>query len=164
MRLIRRALITGIVAAVVAAAYAVAAPAGQQNVSHTPAAAGDPGYAVEDFAYPGADRIQQERGILLKRGNGHIVLAPACADGLLRVWARGKPEYCFKVTGDTGYLSLDLPAVYTVRGIDYDTTLTMTVDDETKTYDIPRNQWEAVGEGTDPERRDHTLVEIRTSK
>ncbi|MFW6695363.1 hypothetical protein [Streptomyces sp. MAR4 CNX-425] len=164
MRLIRRALITGIVAAVVAAAYAVAAPAGEQDVSPAPAAAGDPGYAVENFAYPDADRIQQERGILLKRGNGHIVLSAECGDGLLRVWARGKPEFCFEVTGDAGYLSLDLPAVYTVRGVDYDTTITMTVDEETKTYDIPRNQWEAVGEGADPERRDHTLVEIRTSK
>ncbi|WP_234379951.1 hypothetical protein [Streptomyces sp. CMB-StM0423] len=155
---------TGMVAALAAVAYAVAAPAGQQNVSPAPAAVGDPGYAVEDFSYPNADQILTERGILLKRGNGHIVLSPTCADGLLRVWARGKPEFCFKVTGDSGYLSLELPAVYTIRGIDYDTTITMTVDDETKTYDIPRNQWEAVGEGADPERRDHTLVEIRTSK
>ncbi|MGO4463813.1 hypothetical protein AB4039_42145, partial [Streptomyces sp. M-16] len=34
-----------------------------------------PGYAIEDFGYPNADKILAERGITLKRGDGHIVLA-----------------------------------------------------------------------------------------
>ncbi|MFE2043495.1 hypothetical protein ACFXAZ_21720 [Streptomyces sp. NPDC059477] len=166
-RLVRGALTT-----VVAGALAWLAVSGGPTVaadgvgaSTETVADAAPGYAVEDFAYPQADEILAERGITLKRGDGHIVLAECDSQtGLLSLWARGGGEICFRVTGNSGYLSLEIPAVYGVLGNDYTTELSMTVDDEEKTYDIPKNEFTAVGETTDPEQRDHTLVEIRATK
>ncbi|WP_308439628.1 hypothetical protein [Streptomyces spinoverrucosus] len=123
-----------------------------------------PGYAVEDFAYPQADKIQQERGIILKRGDGHIVLAECGPAGLLEVWARSQDKICFRVTGNQGYLSLEIPSVYAIKGNDYQTEVNMTVDSEEKTFEVDENAWTPVGESADPEGREHMLVEIVTSK
>lgn len=164
MKLITRALVAGCVAGVAAVAWSVSGPA-----ESTPAAAsvaeGAPGYAVEDFNYPQADKIQQEKGILLKRGDGHIVLAECGSqDGLLEVWARSKDKVCFRVTGNSGYLSLEIPAVYGVKGNDYNTDVTMTVGGQEKNFDITKNTFTPVGESADPEGRDHMLVEIVAAK
>ncbi|WP_028815345.1 hypothetical protein [Streptomyces flavidovirens] len=124
-----------------------------------------PGYAIEDFNYPHADKIFAEQGIKLKRGDGHIVLADcASGTGLLEISARGKPKICFRVTGDSGWLTLEIPAVNGIKGNDYTTQVDMTVGDEEKTYDINKNSWTPVGETADPQGRDHVLVEIRTTK
>ena len=40
-----------------------------------PPSAAKPPALVEDYAYPGADRILTEKGIKLKRGDGRILLA-----------------------------------------------------------------------------------------
>ncbi|MGW0818699.1 hypothetical protein ACWD00_36810 [Streptomyces viridiviolaceus] len=125
-----------------------------------------PGYAVEDFAYPQADKILQERGIVLKRGDGHITLADcASGTGLLQVMARRQADpICFRTVGDSGWLTLEIPAVYVIRGNDYETQVDMTVGDEEKSFDIAKNTWTAVGESADEQGREHLLVEIRTSK
>lgn len=124
-----------------------------------------PGYAVEDFNYPGADKILAEKNIVLKRGDGHITLADcASGTGFLEVWARSKDKICFQVTGNTGWLTLEIPSVYAVRGNDYAAQVDMTVDSEQKSFDVAKNTWTAVGESADPQGREHMLVEIRTSK
>jgi hypothetical protein len=124
-----------------------------------------PGYAVEDYAYPQADKILAEQGITLKRGDGHIVLVDcASGTGFLELSARDKPKICFRVTGNSGFLTLEIPAVNGIKGNDYSTQVDMTVEDEKKTYDVNKNSWTAVGETADPEGRDHVLVEIRTTK
>ncbi|MDH6440498.1 hypothetical protein M2158_009039 [Streptomyces sp. SAI-144] len=124
-----------------------------------------PGYAVEDFAYPGADKILAEQGITLKRGDGHIVLAECGPTGLLEVWARDRGEkVCFRATGNSGYLALEIPSVYAIRGNDYTTQVDMTVGTEEQSYDISQNAWTPVGESADEEGREFMLVEIRTSK
>ncbi|MCQ9180984.1 hypothetical protein KMT30_18450 [Streptomyces sp. IBSBF 2953] len=125
-----------------------------------------PGYAVEDFAYPQADKILREQGIVLKRGDGHITLAD-CADdsGLLQVRARRNSEtICFKTVGNSGWLTLEIPAVYVVKGNDYQTQVDMTVGDEQKSFDVAKNTWTAVGESADEQGREFMLMEIRTSK
>ncbi|MFK0157445.1 hypothetical protein ACIQVL_13120 [Streptomyces sp. NPDC090499] len=124
-----------------------------------------PGYAVEDFAYPGADKILAEQGITLKRGDGHIVLAECGPTGLLEVWARDRTDkICFRATGNSGYLSLEIPSVYAIRGNDYSTQVDMTVGTEEQSYDIAENAWTPVGESADEQGREFMLVEIRTSK
>ncbi|MFI1975989.1 hypothetical protein [Streptomyces wedmorensis] len=126
-----------------------------------------PGYAIEDFGYPDADRILAERGITLKRGDGHIVLAD-CTGGtdLLELWSRHRANdrVCFRVTGTTGYLSLEIPGVYAARGNSYSTVIDMTTGTEEKSFDVTRNTWTPVGESADDQSRDFTLMEIRTSK
>ncbi|MER6023264.1 hypothetical protein ABT141_34865, partial [Streptomyces anulatus] len=94
--------------------------------SDTVAAAADetPGYAVEDFNYPQADKILAEQGIALKRGDGHIVLVEcAGGTGLIEVWARRQDnkKICFRVTGNSGWLTMEIPAVHSIKGNDYTT-------------------------------------------
>ncbi|MFJ7272790.1 hypothetical protein ACIQV3_40260 [Streptomyces sp. NPDC099050] len=124
-----------------------------------------PGYAVEDFGYPNADKILAEQGITLKRGDGHILLAD-CASGtdLLQVMTREQSSLiCFRVTGSSGYLALEIPAVHAVKGNNYATQVDMTAGEESKSFDITKNKWTGVGESADPEGRDFMLMEIRTA-
>ncbi|WP_435194075.1 hypothetical protein [Streptomyces sp. NRRL F-5630] len=125
-----------------------------------------PGYAAEDFAYPRADKILAEKGLVLKRGDGHITLADcASGTGQLEILARDKGDkICFDVIGDEGFLTMEIPAVFSVRGNDYSTTVDMTVGDEEKSFPITENTWTPVGESADPQNRDFLLVEIRTTK
>ncbi|MCT9113718.1 hypothetical protein ACFWD7_35365 [Streptomyces mirabilis] len=96
---------------------------------------------MEDFDYPQADKILAEKNLVLKRGDGHIALADRVAGtGQLELLARnnsGKTR--FKVVGDEGRLTLEIPAVYSVKGNDYATTVDMTVGTEEKSFDITRN-------------------------
>ncbi|MFF5426346.1 MULTISPECIES: hypothetical protein [unclassified Streptomyces] len=144
--------------AVVAAGQPSAAPASE------PVAETGPGYAIEDYNYPGADRILAEQGIDLKRGDGHIVLADCLSEeNLLRFLARGRADVCFKVTADEGFLTLRIPSVHGVRTDDsVNTHLAMTAEDDRVEYDIPAKTWEGVGESVDG--REHVLVEIRVTK
>ncbi|MXM68177.1 hypothetical protein GR925_33250 [Streptomyces sp. HUCO-GS316] len=124
-----------------------------------------PGYAVEDFDYPQADKILAEQNILLKRGDGHIVLADcATGTGQLEVMARDKSKVCFAVKGNSGWLTLEIPSVYLIRGNDYATEADLTVGTEEATYDITKNTWTPVGESADEQAREWTLLELRTSK
>jgi hypothetical protein len=131
-----------------------------------PAADEAPGYAVEDFAYPGADRILAEQGITLERGDGHIVLADCTSEGeLLEVRStESAGTFCFRVTGNSGWLTLKISSVYAVKGNDYTTQVDMTTADEKHTYDIDKNLWTGVGEADDDQGREFQLMEIRTSK
>ncbi|MFJ6391210.1 hypothetical protein ACIQJT_26775 [Streptomyces sp. NPDC091972] len=124
-----------------------------------------PGYAVETFDYPQADKILAEKNILLKRGDGHITLAEcASGTGQLEVQARDRSKVCFDVKGTSGWLTLELPSVYLIRGNDYVTEVDMTVGAEETTYDIAKNAWTPVGESTDEQGREFTLLEIRSTK
>ncbi|MEV5237973.1 hypothetical protein AB0K89_02395 [Streptomyces cinnamoneus] len=128
---------------------------------------------VEDFEYPQADKIFKDRGIKLKRGDGHIVLA-ACDSqpGLIEVYARGmqktdtvgQGKFCFRANGKSGYLSLELPAVYGAKGNDYAVTVNMLTASQEKSFELEKNKWTGVGETNDPQGREFTLLEIITKK
>ena len=124
-----------------------------------------PGYAVENFNYPQADKILAEQDIVLKRGDGHITLAQCGSQtGLLEVWARSKDKICFLVSGNSGWLTLEIPSVYGIKGSDDVAQVDMTTGTEKTSYDIARNSWTPVGESADEQGREFMLVEIRTSK
>ncbi|MFD8194201.1 hypothetical protein [Streptomyces wuyuanensis] len=145
----------------------VPAESGVKPESVAPVAGEALGFAIEDFNYPGADKIQAEKNIVLKRGDGHITLVDcASGPGLLEVWARENKgaKYCFKVVGNSGWLTLEIPSVALIRGNDYTTEVDMTVGAEEKTFDIAKNAWTSVGESTDEQGREHVLVEIRSTK
>jgi hypothetical protein len=128
-----------------------------------------PPFAVEDFNYPGADRILEERGFELKRGDGHIVLADCDEENVLNVSARGlaNQDVCFRITGDTGFLALELSGAYLVRTNDYGNThleLTAESGDE-QVFDVGPNALRSVGEsapGSDLQQ--FALLEIRVSR
>jgi hypothetical protein len=124
-----------------------------------------PPFAVEDFNYPGADRILAERGVELKRGDGHIVLADCSDENVLTVSARdlANEDVCFRVTGNSGFLTLELAGAYLVHTNDYPTTeLETSVEGTTETFEFGPNEWGPVGEAVDG--REHVLVEIRVSR
>lgn len=163
----RRRLMGTAAAALTAGALAWAAVTGSGGASGAtaPVAGEAPGYAVENFNYPQADKILAEKNILLKRGDGHITLADcASGTGQLEVQARDKSKVCFDVKGTTGWLTLELPSVYLIRGNDYSTEADMTVGSEQQSYDIAQNAWTPVGESADEQAREWTLLELRTAK
>ncbi|MFE0812960.1 hypothetical protein ACFW4M_27365 [Streptomyces sp. NPDC058794] len=157
--------ILGAAATAGALAWAVLAQggAGATGSSAEAVAEAAPGYAVEDYAYPDADKILAEQNIVLKRGDGHIVLADCAAGGnLLQFLARDHEDVCFEVTADEGYLTLELPAVHGVKTDDSaNTHLEMTAEGDQVEYDIPADTWKGVGESVDG--REHVLVEIRVT-
>lgn len=124
-------------------------------------------FVVEDFNYPGADRILVEWGVELMRGDGHIVLVE-CSSGsnLLRISARGLPrglEVCFRTTGTDGFLTLEIPLVFGVITNDSSNTHVELISDQgAAEYDIPANQVRAVGESAG--NGDSTLLEIRVTR
>lgn len=169
----QRRRITGtlLAAAVAGALTWLAVPAGTSATGAAdapavaPVAGEAPGYGVEDFNYPQADKILAEKNIVLKRGDGHITLADCVSGtGQLEVWARSKDKICFQVTGSSGWLTLEIPSVYGIRGNDYTTQVDMTTGAEEKSFDVDKNSWTAVGESADEQGREFMLVEIRTSK
>jgi len=103
---------------------------------------------VEDFNYPGADDIFASRGIRLKRGDGHIVLADCGAAGAIQVKSRvTNGDTCFRAIGTRGYLTLEIPSVFLIYGGDHHTTATLTPPGgASKTYDVPAGLWKPVGE------------------
>jgi hypothetical protein len=115
------------------AAFSVAAAV---FVSLSVAGGGVPAYAdpvavsslVDDGVYPGAAQILAEQNVRLLAGDGHITLAdcatPPVGDiGLLKVYTTddtigsdGIGRVCFKVTATVGWLTLQVPGVYEIRG------------------------------------------------
>jgi len=95
----------------------------------TPAAADPPAdpSTVEDFAYPGAAAILSAHDVKLVSGDGHILFAdcatpPVDGVSVMKVWTTepirsgGGGLVCFKVTADRGWLTLEVPGVYEIRG------------------------------------------------
>ncbi|MFJ7082032.1 hypothetical protein ACIQU8_02165 [Streptomyces griseus] len=172
MSLIRRILVTSsIVAAGAAAVAAIVVPANstaqpRADVTEVVAAADEqPGHMVEDFNYPGAAQILKDKGIILKRGDGHITLAECgSASGLMEIYSRQNASICFRTTGTSGYLTMEIPSVFGVKTSGMDADLKLTAEGESTTVQIDKDTYEPVGETVDPEGREHVLVEIRTSK
>ncbi|MEU6383452.1 hypothetical protein ABZ847_07800 [Streptomyces bauhiniae] len=82
--------------------------------------------------------------------------------GLMGVWARSKAKVCFRVTGDSGWLTLEIPSVHGALGNDYSAQVDMPVGTEEQSYDIDKNSWTPVGESADEQGRKFMLVELRT--
>jgi hypothetical protein len=119
----------------------------------------------ENYDYPGADKILQERGILLRKGDGHILLADCnSGSGLVRVWSRSKGQLCFRISGTTGYLTMDLPEVYLISGgTDHAIQATVTIEGNVSTVQVQKNTWTPIGEGTNPESAPAALLEFRAA-
>ncbi|WP_240138522.1 hypothetical protein [Streptomyces sp. MUM 178J] len=139
-------------------------------VPASPAAAGDtPPSTVEDFTHPNAAKILADKGILLKKGDGHIVLAE-CGQSANQIQvltvkdpAAGRDEmYCFQANSTNGYLTLELPRVFAIATTDHPVSADLTANGETTTVSIPEDGFESVGEGTvgGPQS---VLVELRVT-
>ncbi|MFF7185593.1 hypothetical protein ACFZAR_10165 [Streptomyces sp. NPDC008222] len=117
-----------------------------------------PPSAVEDFAYPNADRIQRDQGIKLIKGDGHITLS-TCDDSAQQIKVltvqgqSGNPQgaYCFKATAKTGYLNLELPRVFALETADHPISADLRPQADpsapAKTVNVDKNGYQSVGEG-----------------
>ncbi|MFD5416346.1 hypothetical protein [Streptomyces nojiriensis] len=170
-KLSRNVLTVGAVVAAVGAvgvAGSLAAVAKPAPVAQAASATEMP-YAVENFEYPKvqADEAFAARGIKLKSGDGNIMYVDCAVGGnLLEVYSSTDrtDTFCFSVSGNGGYLNLELPAVYSVKGNDYKVRVDMTVDNTEVSFDVKQNSWTSVGKLVDPAKRDHALVSIRATK
>lgn len=134
----------------------------------TPPASAPP-VAVEDYGYPQADRILTEKGIKLKKGDGHILLAD-CDQTAQQIRVQTVKDdsvgrqgtYCFKALGRTGRLTLELPRVFAVEAADHPVSADLTANGETTTVNVPQGGFESVGEGTVGGARS-VLVELRVT-
>ncbi|MGK5545366.1 hypothetical protein ACSNOH_11630 [Streptomyces sp. URMC 127] len=169
MKLTRRFIATGAAVAFCAAGVGIAttAHASAPKAQGFAVADGQPDLAIEDFGYPNADKIKEEKGITLKRGDGHILLADCgSSTGLMEIWSRKLGKTCFRVTGSSGYLTLEVPSVYAVKGdSDHAASVTLDAPDKRKQeVEVAKGEWTGVGESIDPQAREHVLVEIRVGR
>lgn len=128
-----------------------------------------PPVAVEDFGYPGADRILATKGIKLKKGDGHILLADCDQSAnQIRVLTVADESvgregaYCFRATAKTGNLTLELPRVFALETTDHPISADLTAGGTTTTVEVPKDGFESVGEGTVGGAKS-VLVEIRVT-
>ncbi|MEG8278890.1 hypothetical protein [Streptomyces sp. AHA2] len=124
-----------------AVAVPVTAPAGPAEAQ--------PPVAVEDFSYPGAERILAEQGIQLKRGDGRITLATCneAADQIKVLTRVGGGEFCFTATHTSGHLTLELPDVFAIQTESHPVRAELTAEGKSQTVNVPKNEMKGVGEG-----------------
>ena len=147
-------------ATVVSGAAAVAAA----SAPETAAAAEDATSIVETYEYPGAAAIFAERGILLKRGDGHLVLTDCVTGGdFVEVRSRNRDPFCFRAIGDKGWVTLELNDAFLVfSDSEHTTVANYTVNGVSDTATVAPGGAEGIGEGTNP-GQSAVLLELRIS-
>ncbi|MFD8086343.1 trypsin-like serine protease [Kitasatospora sp. NPDC059722] len=131
------------------AALAIPVMAGSVPAATAAEAAPAP-VAAEGFGYPDAAKVLADRNITLTAGDGHIVLADcASGPGLVQLYSRtANPSLvCFRITGPTGYLALQIPQVYNIKGDDHTIKATLNTAGTVSSLDVNKNAWTPVGEG-----------------
>ena len=130
---------------------------------------------VEDHSYPDAEGILARHGLKLAKGDGHILFHSArtydeteCAAGLLQVEKSLAVEpygmyYCFRTVGTTGFLTLEVPGAFGVRGGSTAVTAKAQLPDGTTLppYQVDPDERVAIRPGTGGEPPRAILVELR---
>lgn len=163
----RKALLGVLIAVLAGSATKVGvAYAENGSAAESPAVAGsEMPYAIENFDYPGAAQILEETGVLLKRGDGHIVMAPCDGDNDILILRSevGATEHCFDVTAKPAFLTLEIPKAHGIWTKAYPVKTTVREDDGTTTViNAPANDFTGYGEsGASGERT--MLIELRVT-
>jgi hypothetical protein len=130
---------------------------------------------VEDYTHPDAAGILARHGLKVFKGDGHIVFDSAktydeseCAPGLLQVEKNLDVEpygmwYCFRTVGTKGFLTLEVPGTFGLRGGTQTVTATAELPDGTELdpYVVEPNERVAVEPGEGGEAPQAILVELR---
>lgn len=128
---------------------------------------------VEDYAYPRVDQILAEHGLKVFKGDGHILFVTSrtfeegqCPTGQIQVEKSLDEEpygvnYCFETRGTKGYLSLEVPATFGVRGGDKPIVATAQLPDRKEDFPVPANEHVAIDPGQGTELPKAILVELR---
>ncbi|MFF3517093.1 hypothetical protein [Streptomyces sp. NPDC002573] len=119
--------------------------------------------AVEDFAYPDAPKIFQDTQILLKRGDGHILLTDCKSTYAIMVESRtAQKQFCFSVHGKQGELTLELPDAYGIWTQDHPVEATVKSGDKETVVDAAKNDYKPIGEAG-ASGKPSVLVELRVT-
>ncbi|WP_258724743.1 hypothetical protein [Cellulomonas sp. NS3] len=132
---------------------------------------------VEDFAYPGAADILASDGLEVISGDGHIEFDSSiilsvrenvqCADDHIQVSADVKDaptgsRYCFRTSGERGFLKLRVPYTYSLRGGSETVTATAELPGPDVTVTAEPGEFKSVAPNRDPEKMPEAiLVELR---
>ena len=134
-----------------------------------------PSSIVEDYTHPNADGILAQHGLKVFKGDGHIMFdsaktydEPECTPGLLQVEKSLDVEpygmyYCFRTIGTKGFLTLEVPGTFGVRGGSEAITAIAQLPDGTTLppYEVEPNERVAIEPGTGSEPPRAILVELR---
>lgn len=162
----RKALMAILVSALAACATTLGV-AHADNGSAVAAAAvadGEMPYAIEDFNYPGAAKIEAETGAVLKRGDGHMVMTSCDGSQDIQIMSRtGQKDFCFNVMAKPAYLTLEVPQAYGIwTSADPVKTTIKAADGATTVINAPANDFTGYGEaGSTGEPT--TLIELRVA-
>ncbi|MCW7947418.1 hypothetical protein AAW14_37220 [Streptomyces hygroscopicus] len=119
--------------------------------------------AVEDFAYPGAAKIFQEKQILLKRGDGHILLTDCKSTHAIMVESRtAQKQFCFAVSGKQGELTLELPDAYGIWTQDHPVEAKVKNGEKETVVEAAKNDYKPIGESVTT-GKPSILVELRVT-
>ncbi|WP_092526759.1 hypothetical protein [Amycolatopsis arida] len=138
------------------------------------AASENPPHLVEDFSYPGAERILAERGVKLIKGNGQLLLVDCGPAGLIEVLSNDVSKICFDYIGPddatsvgsskdpdpVAWLTMEIPSVFLIKASDRSSRARLTTPEGTKTYYLESGKWNSVGEGADPDGGPQALLRI----
>jgi hypothetical protein len=130
---------------------------------------------VEKRDYPGAAQILAEHGLKLFRGDGHVLFVTSrpiaggvqCDAGQIQVeMPSATPPYgtfyCFRTVGTHGYLTLEVPGTFLIRGGSVATEATAELSDGTEqTFEVPPNAVVPIDPGEGPDLPQAVLVELR---
>lgn len=133
-------------------------------------AAESPPPIEEDYVYPFAAQIERDRGIKLIKGDGHILFAD-CVTGADQIkvesrrWPGTRGHFCFRVKGNTGYVTLEIPEAYVIwSDQNHALNAKITVASETETVHVPKDDFVGIGEGGgDPNSGPATVLELRVA-
>lgn len=131
---------------------------------------------VEDFTHPGADQILVDHGLKVYKGDGNIWFSSSrpygspegrCPVGEIQVEkalevAPHGVWFCFQTRGTEGYLTLEVPATFGIRGgsVPVEAVADLGEDGE-QTFEVPPNRPVVIDTGDQGERPEAILVELR---
>ncbi|MFF2546205.1 hypothetical protein ACFVUY_27035 [Kitasatospora sp. NPDC058063] len=154
-----------LVGGAVAAAATLGATA-LASADGTPADNSAASVAVEDFIHPGPAPYPN---VKLLRGDGHIVLSDCTVDDQISVLSWDLPndkgnQICFRATGTTGYLAVEVPNVFRIRTDDYSVNAKLTSEGVSQSVDIAKGTAVPVGIGSgNGTGKPTTLLELRVT-
>ncbi|GAA3087382.1 hypothetical protein GCM10017562_67080 [Streptomyces roseofulvus] len=159
----RKALLAGLagVLAATATMLGVAQAAPSTSVAAAAAETEMP-YALEDFSYPYAGKIQADTGVVLKHGDGHLLMTTCDGTQDILIESRfGAKQFCFNVTARPAYLALEIPQAYGIWTSD-DPVKTSIKEESgaTQVVSAPANDFTGYGEASDASNPT-MLIELR---
>ena len=120
---------------------------------------------VETFDYPDSANVATQRGILLKKGDGHLVLTDCVTGGdFIQVRSRNRDPFCFKATAPTAWVTLELSDAFLVFSDSKHTTVAdYTVNGVSDSATVAPGAAQGIGEGGNPNGSSAVLLKLTAS-